>query len=247
VATGKQGLVAYREARWLETEQIPNFEDGNCFHDGQHILKSVHESHKATRHNLHRDDTVTQRVLEQLVDEMLHSEPGDRPSTRKLQVGVRKILNEAEADLRKKDMTVPTSPHRPPPPELPPGWAPTSYGLRHEYFDPSSRVDPRSAKIENPLFANPTEHSRSRSQIPDSEDRRLQSPLSRPKDVDESQLDIWQTLPGGANVGGRSKYRNRTQSVDLEHTQDPMPSSSLVQSRSYPMDTVMSPPLFFRI
>lgn len=243
MATGKQGLQAYRESRRLETEQIPNFEDGNCFHNGQHVLQSVHKSHEATRHNLHKDDTVTQSVLEQLVGDMLRPDPGDRPSTRKLQVCVNKILNEAEALLRKRDMIVPTSPHRSPPPELPPGWTSTSHGLHDEDIDPSSRVDQRSIQIESSSFSNPTGHSHSPSQSPDSEDRRLQSPFSRPKHVDDKQLEVWQRRAGGENVDRRSKHRNRAESVDLEHTQDATPGSILVQSRSYPLDIVR--PLFF--
>jgi hypothetical protein len=201
VATGKKGLLAYRQNRLSETQKIPNFGDGSCFHDGQHKLQTVCDSHGAAIRSLHKEDTITQRVLERMVDEMLQSEPDTRPSARQLWAKKCRILTDAEADLSglismpsaKESMTFPL-PHRPPPPPvLPPGLMPPppppvrhpvgtpyyyhphpSHGKSQDSLDPNGARSLSTVRNEGGLFISSEERSYSLDGLIGDEKRRFQ-------------------------------------------------------------------------
>jgi hypothetical protein len=129
IANGKRGTDAYRGERLAETSQIPDFGDGDCFHNGQQRLRAVGASHETTIRSLRKGDTITQRVLDVMVEEMLNVKADARPSADNLWSKATRILNEAQEELqslnaRRSTRKVPTLPasQRSPPPVLPPGW-----------------------------------------------------------------------------------------------------------------------------
>lgn len=218
VTTGRKGLLAYRQARLLETQQLPNFEDGNCFHDGQHPLQTIRDSHETTISNLNKDDNITQQILERLVGDMLQSEPDARPSTTQLQLRVSRVLNDARSDPRRGNSILSLSNRPPPPPEIPPSLQPILFHSQHHQTPP--RYVPRlpSSPSEPSSFLRDTERSQSPTGISghDLGWRRLQTPPSDSIDknaaqkVQDSPADgvipwKWQKFLGGDNVGGPAK------------------------------------------
>lgn len=99
VVKGRRGLESYRRERFAETREIPNFRDGDCFHNGHQRLKAVDASHKVTSQSPRTDDKVTQRVLDRMVEEMLHTDEDARPTAVQLWAKVSDILTAARADL----------------------------------------------------------------------------------------------------------------------------------------------------
>lgn len=89
IADGYKGLVDYRTQRAAECEKV-FFKISDGFHDGEKLLRSVHDAHRDIEERLRRADYITKDVLDSMVDEMLWEE--DRPS--------------AKALLRKADMVV---------------------------------------------------------------------------------------------------------------------------------------------
>ena len=45
VANGYNGILEYRKSRKKETDQIGEFKDGDCFHDGNEVLQAVGKQH----------------------------------------------------------------------------------------------------------------------------------------------------------------------------------------------------------
>lgn len=215
VATGKRGLLAYRQARLSETEKIPDFEDGNCFHDGQHVLQAVRNSHEATMSSLHEEDTITQRVLERMVDEMLQSEPDTRPNAKQLWAKVLKIQTDAEADLGNPGgggSMFPTSQRPPPPPVLPPGMIPdyyhphASHGVRLNSVDPNHARSLPTITSQFGSFANEGELSHSPDGLADAEEQLFRFQKSR-----VSEGSIPQILPTVRKGADRSMYDGNKQ------------------------------------
>lgn len=104
---GPKGLVAYRDARKLETDKINNFKDGDCFHDGDKVLKVVSEQHEELLNGLRRQDYVTKFVLESMVSEML-DDADCRPTAKVLWGKVRRINERAMVQLNNSSQASPT-------------------------------------------------------------------------------------------------------------------------------------------
>ena len=131
IADGYKGVVDYRRQRMAETDEIPNFKGGDCFHDGERVLKAVIDAHKDIELRLRRSDYITKDVLDSMVEEMLWEE--DRPNAKALWRKAEGVLLRAEQKLAKNtaedlitrpnnsrllSYPVPKSPPLPPP-ELP--------------------------------------------------------------------------------------------------------------------------------
>src|SRR5271170_755216 len=71
IVDGYKGVVDYRRQRMAETDKIPNFKGGDCFHDGERVLKAVLDAHKDIEQRLRRSDYITKDVLDSIVEEML--------------------------------------------------------------------------------------------------------------------------------------------------------------------------------
>ncbi|RFU24317.1 hypothetical protein B7463_g12025, partial [Scytalidium lignicola] len=81
IADGYTGLQDYRAQRAVETETT-FFKGGDCFHDGERVLQSVHDAHRDIEDRLRRADYITKDVLDSMVEEMLWEE--DRPTAKAL-------------------------------------------------------------------------------------------------------------------------------------------------------------------
>jgi hypothetical protein len=67
---GYDHLVQYRQARRKAIQQIPDFHDGDCFHNGVNMLPAVGEWHQKVQSKLNTDDTLTPRLIP-MIEEML--------------------------------------------------------------------------------------------------------------------------------------------------------------------------------
>lgn len=101
------GLQEYRRQRKARTDEIPDFEDGDCFHDGEALLKFVEQKHASLLDSMRRNDPITEKVLEIMVSEMLG--PFDvRGDTKQLLRRSQAIVKQAEERLG-----IPTQEHHP--------------------------------------------------------------------------------------------------------------------------------------
>lgn len=134
---GYQGILDYQRERSDEIGRIADFEDADCFHNGEKALEAVKKSHQTSTSNLRPEDFITKPVVEQMVREMLQDSVA-RPSARVLAYKSKQLLTEARKNLA--DMNSPPSPPSldrrtgpkrvqtvpafrsspPPPPKLPP-------------------------------------------------------------------------------------------------------------------------------
>jgi hypothetical protein len=142
IVDGYKGVVDYRRQRMAETDKIPNFKGGDCFHDGEQVLKAVLDAHKDIELRLRRSDYITKDVLDSMVEEMLWDE--DRPGAKALWRKAEVVLTRARQRLlsntgedsstrynnsnRYLTYPLPQSPPKPPPERpraLPPGLSTT--------------------------------------------------------------------------------------------------------------------------
>jgi len=138
IVDGYKGVVDYRRQRMAKTDKIPNFKGGDCFHDGERVLKAVLDAHKDIELRLRRSDYITKDVLDSMVEEMLWDE--DRPGAKALWRKAEGVLTRAQQRLtsntgeesstrysnsnRYLTYPLPQSPPKPPPERprvLPPG------------------------------------------------------------------------------------------------------------------------------
>lgn len=132
IVDGYDGVVNYRRQRMAETDKIPNFKGGDCFHDGERVLKVVLDTHKDLELRLRRSDCITKDVLNSMAEEMLWEE--DRPGAKALWRRAERVLSRARqrpsSGTAEDAPTRPSSNHRPqtypiplgpphPPPERP--------------------------------------------------------------------------------------------------------------------------------
>jgi hypothetical protein len=132
IADGYSGVVEYRGQRMAEIDKMPDFQGGDCFHDGERVLKAVLDAHKDVELRLRRSDYITKDVLDSMVEEMLWEE--DRPGAKALLRRAEGILSRARQRLsssstadasstrptssnnsRARTYPLPQSPPRPPP------------------------------------------------------------------------------------------------------------------------------------
>jgi hypothetical protein len=90
IADGYRGLLEYRRQRKAETDELPDFRGGDCFHDGHKVLDVVANAHANIEDRLRKSDHITKTVLDTMVDEMLWIE--DRPKAKPLLLKAEKAL-----------------------------------------------------------------------------------------------------------------------------------------------------------
>ena len=98
VVYGKKGLSEYRRRRGMETSQIHDFRDGDCFHDGEHVLATVTEIHRTLARDKRLCDHVTGATVEMVTKEML-IEPDSRTHAKSLNYRIKGVLRDAEIQL----------------------------------------------------------------------------------------------------------------------------------------------------
>jgi hypothetical protein len=129
IADGYSGVVDYRRQRIAETDKMPNFQGGDCFHDSERVLKAVLDAHKDIELRLRRSDYITKDALDSMAEEMLWEE--DRPGAKALWRRAEGILSRARQRLlssttedpstrpnsnnRSLTYSLPQSPPHPPP------------------------------------------------------------------------------------------------------------------------------------
>lgn len=128
VVRGKDTLSEYGRQREIETAQIHDFRDGDCFHDGWQVLGTVKDIHRDLTDDIRPRDHVTGAMAELVTKEML-IESEFRTPAKTLNYRIKGILDDAETKLRRSPSyagtgsasgTVAQSPPRTPP-EPPPG------------------------------------------------------------------------------------------------------------------------------
>jgi hypothetical protein len=97
IADGYKGVVDYRRQRMAETDKILNFKGGDCFHDGERVLKAVGGAHEDIEHRLRRSDYITKDVLDSMVVEMMWDE--DRPNAKAMWRKAEGVLSRAQQRL----------------------------------------------------------------------------------------------------------------------------------------------------
>jgi hypothetical protein len=176
IADGYKGVVDYRRQRMAETDKIPNFKGGDCFHDGEQVLKAVLDAHKDIELRLRRSDYITKDVLDSMVEEMLWEE--DRPGAKALWRKAEGVLSRAQQRLssntgedsstrcnnsnRYLTYPLPQSPPQPPPERpraLPPGLsiAERKYPANVETW--RSQVNGLNGEIGNPAYGREQRNS----------------------------------------------------------------------------------------
>jgi hypothetical protein len=83
IADGYRGVMDYRRRRKAETDQLRDFRDGDCFHDGYKVLNAVRETHRNIERSLRVTDNITKQVLDTIIKEMLW-ESDVRPTANQL-------------------------------------------------------------------------------------------------------------------------------------------------------------------
>lgn len=96
IADGYKGVLDYRSRRMAEANHIL-FQGGDCFHDGERVLKAVLDTHSDIEQQLRRSDYITKDVLESIVDEMLWEE--ERPNAKALWRRAEGVLSRARQKL----------------------------------------------------------------------------------------------------------------------------------------------------
>ena len=71
VVWGLDGLKEYRRQRRLETKEVPNFEEGECFHNGVGTLAIVHKMHRDLYEEVSRPDHITRVACSMVAAYML--------------------------------------------------------------------------------------------------------------------------------------------------------------------------------
>src|SRR6266487_1311765 len=66
VVGGPAYLQSYRQERKQETDKIPGFRDGDCFHNGEEVLSSVTAKHCKLPGSIRRGDYITEPILQHL-------------------------------------------------------------------------------------------------------------------------------------------------------------------------------------
>jgi len=66
-----EGIIEYRRSRKDETDRIQGFRDGDCFHDGEKVLRAVLKWHKDILPILRNSDKITASVLNMVEVDML--------------------------------------------------------------------------------------------------------------------------------------------------------------------------------
>lgn len=95
---GYETLKAYRTARRIATENIPDHNDPGCFHDRLRVLPCVDAFHARAIEEARKTDAITKPLIKRLIARMLY-ERGGRPTAEQALYEVRLIIAEAEKSL----------------------------------------------------------------------------------------------------------------------------------------------------
>ena len=120
VVRGWNGLDEYRRQRRKETKEVPNFEEGECFHNGVETLAVVREMHRNLHEEIRRADHITQAACSMVEDMLVESE--GRPNANHLYRKSRRLIEEAKKELKRSSTRASmqsATPSRQLPPEIP--------------------------------------------------------------------------------------------------------------------------------
>jgi len=98
VVHGRPGLDQFRQSRKDDIAKIPRFEDQDCFHDGDTLLPAVRKAHTELCHSIRPCDYVTQKVVNELIKDLLGPSEG-RLTALQLYTKSQRILDEARAQV----------------------------------------------------------------------------------------------------------------------------------------------------
>ena len=176
VCHGWKRVLEYRKRRQAELKEL-DFECGDFFHNGHSVLNAVSDIHKSIKPSLRRDDNVTAKVLERLVDDMLLYE--SRPNAKFFYEKSEKIIQEAKSHLKVRHTRLDSQQDqdnfgpdyaetRPmTPPNLPPGHTRyESSSSRKQSESPVSRRSPRANKSPSRAYEAQNVPSLSRPAVP---------------------------------------------------------------------------------
>lgn len=163
---GYTGVKSYRQERKAETDRIPGFKDGDCFHNGLDVLNTVSKWHQCASSNGHDVDPFKASVVNLIRDTLEKSHY--RPDAVQLWGKSQRILSDAQ-ERRAAILTPPREPpHRPsgPPPLQPsithqtPPKSPlkqSTYDLMvHPHYSPTDQTPPGSSRSQyNHEISNP--------------------------------------------------------------------------------------------
>ena len=177
VVRGWDGLEEYRRRRRLETKEVPNFEEGECFHNGVETLAVVREMHRDLDEEIRRADHITQAACSMIPYMLVES--GGRLNANQLYRRSRRIIEEANDELKRSStrglMHSPTSSH-PLPLEVPYDNVPRiphpSGGFTHMHTASPDSID-LSPSGSRQAMQNGWSQLRGASQRPNIHDRRL--------------------------------------------------------------------------
>lgn len=113
-----EGIIEYRRSRKEETDRIPGFRDGDCFHDGEKALRAVAKWHKDILPILRNSDKITALVLKMIEMDML-VQPDARAQAIQLWHKCQRILGEATQETESQNSSTRIEPPPRQPPEMP--------------------------------------------------------------------------------------------------------------------------------
>ena len=255
VVRGLNGLKEYRRRRRLETKEVPNFEEGECFHNGVETLATVREMHRDLHEEVRRADHITRATCSMVTDMLVESE--GRPSANQLHRKSMRIIEEAIDELKRSSTR--TSMHSPTsslqlPPEVPYDHVPRtphrSGRVTHVRTASPDSID-LSPNGSHQAMQNNWSQSRRVSQRPDNHDRRL-----RDQDVNaitweniknnptlernDPFLEINPSRDSFGQVRSLSAFQQRTPEQDQRRTQTrghTLPNMPHRQSEASPIRT----------
>ncbi|KIX03656.1 uncharacterized protein Z518_07209 [Rhinocladiella mackenziei CBS 650.93] len=101
IAQGKEGLDKYRQRRMIATRKVPGHQDIGCFHDRDHVLECVNDTHESLFEHVRVSDVMMKPVIKKMVEEMLYEKEA-RPNATQLLCKGRKIIEKARRDLNEQ-------------------------------------------------------------------------------------------------------------------------------------------------
>ena len=247
VSRGRPGLLEYRRRRKQETDGIHDFQDGDCFHDGEKVLRVVGEMHGDLPDFVRGGDHITLAVSEMALEMLVASDL--RPEAKYFVGKAERIVTEAENEPNqrrslRRDVHDSFNPHiRKPPPELPPL---TSYPIT-SHFKPER---PIYDALGNHLIQRST-HSANR--IDSSREDQYYDPisdsgtnpfeehgdqaLSHDQESDCSQNRTFSNLYQSTPTTHQEKIRNSTQSLHHDFVDSRLGNNSRTTNRGSPRQT----------
>lgn len=205
---GYEYLMQYRQARRKAINQIPDFHDGDCFHNGVNRLPIVGEWHREVQSRLKSSDDTFTPTLIPLIEEML-LDATHRGDAKTLCTKAHTIFAEALHDFRTR------SPDR----IIPDDILPRSLRAQGERMDPPVRPYDNHQQLGSTEFTPPSIHTNSAASS--SESSSNQSQLESLVRLQSTLMSGSQgTLPGvhAFESGSRLGRHGHVTSAPLEGT-----------------------------